>query len=107
VNNIGATVCLDVLQHIVGELWNDINKVVFGHVRIARRNVHHSVIWLYQDFCRKVVTPRTRIRGAIDTRVSKTRHKLANVHVHTTTVADSGLCEWRRVKRENGYATHA
>ena len=106
-NDVGAAVCLDVGKHASGELGNDVDHVAFWHIDCTCRDMNHLVIRLDKNFCGKAFAPCTRICGAVDACVGQSRNQFAHIDVHSPTVTNSGLGEWRSMKRKDGYTTHA
>ena len=106
-NDICAAVFFDVLQNTSSELRDNVEHVVFWHVHCTGSDVHNLVIWLNNNLARGISALSSRVGGAIDTGMRQSGNKFTHIHIHSTTVADTWLSQWRGVKRENGNTEHA
>ena len=106
-NDICAAVFFDVLQNTSGELRDNVKHVVFGHVNSTGSDVNNLVIRLNNNLARCIRTLCPRVGGAINPRMRQSGNKFTHIHIHSATVADTWLSQWRGVKRENGNTEHA
>ena len=107
VNDICAAVFSDVLQNAGSEFRDNVKHVVFGHVNGTSSDVHNLVVRLNNDLARRIRALCSCVRGAIDARMRQSGNEFTHIHIHSATVADTWLSQWRGVKRENGNTEHA
>ncbi|CAB4760234.1 unannotated protein [freshwater metagenome] len=105
-HDVGTCAVLQVPCNRVGEIVDNSEQFIFRHVKVAGRDMHHSMVWFYLDNIWQPCAPCTRVGGAIDTTTGKRRHQFAHVHIHAATVANTWLGQGRGVHREHSYALH-
>ena len=105
-NDVGAAVGLQVLEHPVGELVEDVGERLLGEVVRPGLDVDDAMTGLDEHLGREPGAIGSGVRGALDTRLGERRHHFAHVDVHPTAVARTGLSERRRVERDHGHSLH-
>ena len=106
VDDVGAAVGLEVLEHAVGELVEDVGERLLREVVRAGLDVHDAVTGLDEHLGREPGAVGAGVRGALDAGLGERRHHLAHVHVHPAAVAGARLSERRRVEGDHGHSLH-
>ena len=105
-DDVGAAVGLEMGEHTVGELVEDVGERLLREVVRAGLDVHDAVTGLDEHLGRQPGTVGAGVGRALDACLGERRHHLAHVHVHPTAVAGARLGERRRVKGDRSHSLH-
>ena len=107
VDDIGLLVLVDPVEHAGAERVGDVGERLLRQVVRTRLDVHDAMTGLDEDLARQPGTIGAGERRAVDPRLGEGRHRLADVDVHASTVAGTGLEQRRRVERDHRDTLHS
>ena len=100
VDDVGLFVLVDPVEDTGVERIGDVGERLFRQVVRTRLDVDDAMARLDEDLAWQTGPIGPRERGAVDARLGEGRHQLADVDVHASTVAGTGLEQRRRVERD-------